>query len=158
MLLHHHLFDYIVDIASTLISKSTTRTTLKKDIVCAVIYLMYILVLAWTRSTSSSIILSLKFTRHLSIQLFLNTPQFFLSLRHTSSLSCDLCQNWLRLLLLLLLLLLILFLLLLGRLSYVYLFHLWANDRLFKLSLLLIIFALFLLLSHHSLSINTSLS
>ena len=156
MLLHHHLFDYIVDIASTLISKSTTRTTLKKDIVCAVIYLMYILVLAWTRSTSSSIILSLKFTRHLSIQLFLNTPQFFLSLRHTSSLSCDLCQNWLRLLLLLLLL--TLFLLLLGWLSSVYLFHLWANDRLFKLSLLLIIFALFLLLSHHSLSINTSLS
>ena len=37
MLLLHHLFDYVMDIASTLISESTTRTTFEKYVVCAVI-------------------------------------------------------------------------------------------------------------------------
>ena len=94
MLLLHHLFDYVMDIASTLISESTTRTTFEKYVVCTVIYLMYILILAPTLpSAYCSIIISLKFASHLCIHLFLDTPQFLFSLRDTSSVSSDLCQN-----------------------------------------------------------------
>ena len=120
---------------------------------------MLILIVARTPlfspSSTSTIILSivsLKLASHLCIHLFLKTPQFFLSLCDTSSVSSDLRQNWLRLLLGLRLLAL------LGRLPHVHLLHWGANNCLFDLSLLLIIFALFLLPGHHLLAFDTSLS
>ena len=117
---------------------------------------MYILILASSlRSTYCSIIISLKIASHLCIHLFLETPQFLFSLGDTSSVSSNLCQDWLRLLLGLRL-----FLLLLSRNcpSHIYLIHWWTNNRLFNLSLLLIIFLLFSLPGHHLLAFNTSLS
>ena len=115
---------------------------------------MYILILASPPpSTHCSIIISLKIASHLCIHLFLETPQFLFSLGDTSSVSGNLCQDWLRLLLGLRL-----FLLLLSRLSDAHLIHWRTNNRLLNLSLLLIIFTLFLLPGHHLLAFNTSLS